>query len=488
MRTWMLILLAGLWVFGVGCGPDEETGCTGDEDEDVDADGDGYCALVDCEDDNPDINPGLDELCNEIDDNCNGGLDEAELSDEDGDGVVTCKDCDDFDAGLFPGNAEVCNGEDDDCDGELGPGEGDQDGDGHLACAECDDTDAAVNPGAIELECDGIDNNCNDELHPDEIDGDGDGASACDGDCEPNDPSVGPTVAEVCNGQDDDCDELLPLDEQDVDNDGVSDCEGDCDEENAAIFPGAAEICDGFDNDCDGTFFEAADGTTELTDDDSDGYAPCQDDCNDANPGVNPAAFDVLNSSGDNNCDGLPGGQAPGFVVHNNSYEDMLDAAETNCFLHNVATSQADFEQGPTGAPVSVSQAGATFWGSYGSSTFGFVFEDEENGFTGHLGSDYFGRPESGVGSVTIAFDEPQTYVLLTIGGFDSAQYEDYLVTLLWNDLPLTDPAQFFNNSGAEIWTTRGLQSLNNVGFDAIQFDIPSPPNSFYLDDIYYCH
>ena len=488
MRVWMLFLLAGLLAFSAGCGPDEETGCTGDEDEDVDADGDGFCAPVDCDESNPDINPGQAEVCNEIDDNCNGGMEEDELSDDDGDGVVTCLDCDDLNPDLFPGNAEVCNGEDEDCDGELGAGEGDQDGDGHLACAECDDNDATVNPGAIELECDGVDNNCNGELHPDEVDGDNDGASACDGDCEPSNPLVGPTVPEACNGEDDDCDELLPPEEQDVDNDGVSDCEGDCDETNAAIYPGAAEICDGFDNDCDGEYYQDPDGSSELTDEDADGVAPCEGDCNDTNPSVSPAAFDLLNSSGDNNCDGLAGGQSPGFVIHSSNYDTMLDATEANCFVHNVATMQADFEAGPDGGPVAVSQAGATFSGSFNSSTFGFVFEDEENGFVGHDGSDFFGRPESGVGSVKISFDEPQSYVLLTVGGFDSSQYESYQVTLLWNDLPLTDPEPLFNNGVAEAWTSRGLQSLNNVGFNAISITTASPPSFFYLDDLFYCH
>ena len=485
---YLMLLLAGLLVFTVGCGPDAETGCTGDEDEDVDADGDGYCAPVDCEDDNPDINPGQSEVCNLIDDNCNGGMDEEELADEDGDGVVTCLDCDDFNADLFPGNPEICNGLDEDCDGEPGSDEGDADGDGHLFCADCNDDDATINPGAIELECDGIDNNCNDELHPNEVDGDGDGDSFCDGDCAPDDPAVGPSVAEVCNGEDDDCDDLLTLDEQDVDQDGVSDCEGDCDEGDAAVYPGAAEVCDGVDNNCDGDVFEAADGTTELTDEDADGYAPCEGDCNDSNPAISPAAYDLLNSSGDNNCDGIAGGQSPGFMIHNTDYESMLTATETACFVHNIQTSQADFEAGPDGAPVAVSQGGVTFEGTYDNSTFGFVFEDEENSFFGHDSSDFFARPESGVESVTIRFSDPQTWVLLTIGGFDSSQFEGYLVTLLWNDLPLTDPEQFFNNAGAEAWTTRGLQSLNNVGFNGIRVEVPSAPNSLYLDNLYYCH
>ncbi|HMV65838.1 MAG TPA: lamin tail domain-containing protein, partial [Myxococcota bacterium] len=48
--------------------------------------------------------------------------------DLDGSGAST--DCDEHDPRVFPGAAEVCDGIDDDCDGHLGPGEADGDGDG----------------------------------------------------------------------------------------------------------------------------------------------------------------------------------------------------------------------------------------------------------------------------------------------------------------------------------------------------------------------
>jgi hypothetical protein len=487
MRRSMLLLVL-LLAFNTGCGPDEETGCTGDEDEDVDADGDGYCASTDCDESNPDINPGQAEVCNEIDDNCNGGMDEEEITDADNDGVVTCKDCDDFDGALFPGNPEVCNGIDDDCDGAPGDDEGDADGDGHLTCADCDDDDPAVNPGAIEVACNGIDDNCNGELHPDELDGDGDGTTACDGDCAPDDGTVGPGLPETCNGEDDDCDELLPPDEQDADQDGVSECAGDCDESNSAVFPGATEVCDGYDNDCDDAYFEAPDGTTELTDGDGDTWAPCEGDCDDGDSAVNPAAYDVLDSPDDANCDSIAGGLSAGFNVVNTSYDVLLAAVDVACFLHDIEVKIADFEAGPDASPVAVSQQGVTFFGTYGTSTFGWVFEDEASGFLGFDGSDFFGRPEAGVSSVTIEFSDPQTYVVFSIGGFDSSQYEGYQITPLWNDVPLAPPQQLFGNSLPESWTSRGVQSLNNVGFNGLRLEVPSPPNSVYLDDLLHCH
>jgi hypothetical protein len=70
-------------------------------------------------------------------------------------------DCDDDDPAVHPGAEEVANGIDDDCDGVLLAAETDGDGDG-LAPFEgdCDDTDPAVYEGADEVCGDGIDQDC----------------------------------------------------------------------------------------------------------------------------------------------------------------------------------------------------------------------------------------------------------------------------------------------------------------------------------------
>ncbi|MBX3249166.1 MAG: putative metal-binding motif-containing protein [Myxococcales bacterium] len=52
---------------------------------DVDIDGDGYGACEDCDETNPNVNPGVAEVCNGVDDNCSGTAD-------DGDPAAMCVD------------------------------------------------------------------------------------------------------------------------------------------------------------------------------------------------------------------------------------------------------------------------------------------------------------------------------------------------------------------------------------------------------------
>ena len=106
--------------------------------------------------------------------------------DEDADGFVAStlllnSDCDDRDPEIHPGVAEICDSRDQDCNGSIDDNVGpawyrDNDDDGHgdpgvrvLACnrpdgwvaeaRDCDDNLATVAPG-LEEACDGMDNNC----------------------------------------------------------------------------------------------------------------------------------------------------------------------------------------------------------------------------------------------------------------------------------------------------------------------------------------
>lgn len=360
---------------------------------DLDRDDDGYATADDCDDDNATVNAGAPEICDGVDNDCDGTIDvgaDDRLSwyaDTDGDGyggggvveacdqpagyAATADDCDDANEAINPGADELCNGMDDDCDGLI-DGSAidaatwylDADGDGYgddasalsscrapagyvSANGDCDDGDTAYHPGASESDCsDPNDYNCDGSSAYSDIDGDG--FVACE-DCDDSDSAVNSSALEVCDGVDNDCDTVTDEDDaadalvwyEDADSDGYGGSaastmacdepagyaatDDDCDDGISTIYPGAAETCDGVDQDCDGTIDNSpTDPTTWYADLDGDaygdaassvaecdapvGYVALAGDCDDGDARYNPAAAEMdCSDPNDYNCDGTTG-------------------------------------------------------------------------------------------------------------------------------------------------------------------------------------
>jgi hypothetical protein len=268
----------------------------------------------DCDDRRADVHPFTeDRPYDDVDQDCSGG----DPRDVDGDrveaAVVGGPDCDDLDPSVRPGVGELENGRDDDCDGEIDEDTRsyDDDGDGFAERGgDCDDARSGVRPGGREI-CDGLDQDCDGVLDEETscFDDDGDGASEAEGDCHDGDPRVGPGRSEVLdNGVDDDCDGIFASSLADIDRDGFLEDAGDCAPYDHDIHPGAVELPDGVDDDCDG----AIDEGTVWSDDDGDGVAEVDGDCHDGDRSVGPAAPEIPENGVDDDCDGVvdPGGRS----------------------------------------------------------------------------------------------------------------------------------------------------------------------------------
>lgn len=272
-----------------------DNNCNGLVDEGLgDSDKDG---TPDCCEPNDDGVPAEEDNCpNSINpdqkDSDNDGLGDVCDLDDDDDGWPDPEDCAPKNSGVHPGAMETCDGVDEDCDGQVDEGYPDA----NMDCmADCVETD---------LDNDGIHDfvdNCPETANPGQEDAEGDGWGNS---CDPDDDNDG--VADV----DDNCPLAANGNQADVDDDGVgnvceTDIDGDgfqvpedCNDMDLTVNPGAEEICDWKDNDCDGQINEGFPNPSGLSgpfwnctdvDKDADCVADAEDNCPDL---LNPAQWD----------------------------------------------------------------------------------------------------------------------------------------------------------------------------------------------------
>jgi MYXO-CTERM domain-containing protein len=309
----------------------------------------GYVAdYSDCDDTLGATNPSASEVCDSIDNNCDGSIDEYTAidaltwyddSDFDGygnpnDSMNSCSqptgyvadnsDCNDGEETTYPGADEYCDGYDNNCNGNINENsavdalnwyqDSDLDGYGNSntpmnSCSQptgyvadysdCDDQDNTIHVEAEEIWYDGIDQNC-DEWS--DFDQDGDGFDHLDDngdDCDDQDNTIHMEAEEIWyDGIDQNCDEWSDFDQDGDGQDSETYGGEDCDDSNLEIYTGALdEPYDGLITDCSNADDYDADGDGEVSE------AFEGSDCDDSNSSIYSEAEEVWYDGIDQNCD-----------------------------------------------------------------------------------------------------------------------------------------------------------------------------------------
>jgi hypothetical protein len=308
------------------CDGDLET-CGGTIDDGFDVDADGWTTCQgDCDDNEPAAYPGAVDICDGIDNNCNLLIDE--FSDDDNDGVSTCgadaiggtadDDCNDAEPAMYPGNLEICDGLDNDCDGLFLPtGETDDDNDGLL---NCDEAVAGSDPNNPDTDGDGLMDGVEvgDPLNPTDTDGDG----TPDYDQDDDDGDGIPTNVE--EDGDSDGDGIPDYQDLDSDDDGIDDSVegyGDPDGDGIPSYLDDDSDGNGIDDFTDGTGDMDGDGILDFLDvDDTDG--PDADPDGDGLTNAEEFVLETDPQNPDTDGDGLEDGDEVG--------DDVDDPTDTD--------------------------------------------------------------------------------------------------------------------------------------------------------------
>jgi hypothetical protein len=341
-------------------------GCADNDKDGYSTDG-GSCGFIDCNDNNADIHPGADDsACNGVDNNCNGLVDEGYTPQATPCGVGSCASTgqlicingqvqDTCTAGIP--TPELCDGLDNDCNGQADEGFSMTGLDGNIFTSVGQDCGSGKCQGGItqcspdktglvcgteniaSIEtCNGIDDNCNGQLD-EELGQTTCGLGVCthtiencvNGQAQVCDPMQGASE-EVCDGLDNDCNGMTDFEDSGLVltpcelQDGVCSMSmhtsdqclngawRQCAASNYGDLYSEHELCpdDRVDNNCDGiaTFDCAA-----SCDRDGDGYKPLNapwycafylsGDCDDTNADVHPGAPEAICNGIDNNCNGV---------------------------------------------------------------------------------------------------------------------------------------------------------------------------------------